>query len=81
MVKGARAGLRTSPRAASNDEDSTFNRQVQLHGPASALEACALTEYMGVGVDGYAIASGFQKFELTGYNMGLLDLSKSKGGW
>ena len=54
---------------------------VQLHGPMSALEACALTEYLGVGVEGFAIDSGFQKYELTGYNMGLLDLSKGQGGW
>ena len=54
---------------------------MQLHAPRAALEACALTEYMGVGVEGFAIDSGFQKFELTGYNMGLLDLSKAKGGW
>ena len=54
---------------------------VQLHGPMSALEACALAEYLGVGVEGFAIDSGFQKYELTGYNMGLLDLSKGQGGW
>ena len=39
---------------------------VQLHGPASVLEACGLAEYLGVGVEGFAIDSGFQKFELTG---------------
>ena len=48
---------------------------VRLHVPAgAACESFAGLEYHGKPAEVFGIDSGFQRFELTGYNMGLLDL-------
>lgn len=48
---------------------------VRLHVPAgAACESFAGLEYHGLPAEVFGIDSGFQRFELTGYNMGLLDL-------
>ena len=45
-----------------------------LAGPCRALQGFAGLQYHGRTAEVFGIDSGFQRFELTGYNMGLLDL-------
>jgi quinol monooxygenase YgiN len=51
---------------------------VSVHGPRTRLDECraATTEYHGRPTAFFAIDSGFQKYEITGYNLGMLDYSK-----
>jgi len=52
---------------------------VQLHAPASRVDACKRAMpggFHGVPVQYFTLRTGFQKYELTGYNLGMLDYSK-----
>ena len=53
---------------------------VSVHGPSTRLGECkaVMGEKYGVSVSPryFALDSGFQRFEITGYNLGMLDYSK-----
>jgi len=51
---------------------------VRLLGPAGTLEDCrqAAADLHGTAVEFCPLESGFQRFELSGVNLGMLDYSK-----